>query len=110
MHREREKDTFKSREVKCLKECALALISLYNTIQRLMLSKGAKRTTIVTVIIQYVLDKTTSRSGEMYKDDEGIFSLVINFIGISNTSVQNFAIRISSVKTVPKCLRKLKAF
>ena len=46
----------------------------------------------------------------MYNDDSGILNLVMKCFGISNTSVQNFAIRISSVKTVPKCLRKLKAF
>ena len=46
----------------------------------------------------------------MYRDDSGtsILSLVSKCFGITNTSVQNFAIRISSVKTVPKCLRKLK--
>ena len=47
----------------------------------------------------------------MYKDDSSILvlSLVIKCFGITNTSVQNFAtsIRISSAKTVPKCLRKL---
>ena len=46
----------------------------------------------------------------MYRDDSGIFSLVIKCFGITNTSVQNFAIRISSVKTVSKCLWKLKVF
>ena len=46
----------------------------------------------------------------MYRDASGIFSLVIYCFGITNTSVQNFAIRISSVKTVTKCLRKLKVF
>ena len=46
----------------------------------------------------------------MYRDDSGIFILVIKYFGITNTSVQNFAIRISSVKTIPKCLRKLKVF
>ena len=46
----------------------------------------------------------------MYKDDTDIFSLVIKCFGITNTSVKNFAIRISYVKTVPKCLRKLKVF
>ena len=45
----------------------------------------------------------------MYRDDSGIFSLVIERFGITNTSVQNFAIRISSLN-VPKCLRKLKVF
>ena len=44
----------------------------------------------------------------MYRDDSGIFSLVIKRFGFTNTSVQNFAIRISSVKTVSTCLRKLK--
>ena len=43
----------------------------------------------------------------MYRDDSGILNLVIECFGITKTSVQNFAIRISSVKTVPKCLRKL---
>ena len=46
----------------------------------------------------------------MYRDDSGIFSLVIKCFGITNTFVQNFAIRISSVKTAPKCLRKLSFF
>ena len=46
----------------------------------------------------------------MYRDDSGILSLVIKCFGITNTSVKNFAIRISSVKTVPKCLRKLEVF
>ena len=40
----------------------------------------------------------------MYRDDSDISSLVIKCFGITNTSVQNFAIRISSVKTVPKCI------
>ena len=46
----------------------------------------------------------------MYEDDSGMFSLVIKCFGITNTSVQNFAIQISTVKTVQKCLRKLKIF
>ena len=46
----------------------------------------------------------------MHKDDSGIFSLAIKSFGITNTSVQNFAIRISSVNTVPKRLRKLRVF
>ena len=33
----------------------------------------------------------------MYRDDSGILSLDIKCFGIRNTSVQNFAIRISSV-------------
>ena len=51
---------------------------------------------------------TIARSGDMYRDDSCIFSLVIKCFDITNTSVQNFVIRMSSVKTVPKCLRKLK--
>ena len=51
-----------------------------------------------------------ARSEVMYRDDSGIFGLVIKSFGITNTLVQNFAIRISSVKTVPKCLRKLRVF
>ena len=46
----------------------------------------------------------------MYKDKLNISRLVTKCFGVTNTSVQNFAIRISSVKTVPKCLRKLKVF
>ena len=46
----------------------------------------------------------------MYRDDLGILNFVIKRFGITNTSVQNFTIRISSVKTVPKCLRKLEVF
>ena len=46
----------------------------------------------------------------MYKDDSGIFNLVIKCFGITNIWVQSFAIRISSVKTAPKCLWKLKVF
>ena len=77
-----------------------------------MLSKGAKRRIFyhITVIMQYCLDRTIARSGDMYKDDLGILTLVIKCFSITNTSVQNFAIGISSVKTVPKCLRKLKLF
>ena len=77
-----------------------------------MLSKGAKRTIFYHIkgILQYCLDKTIVRSGDMYRDDFGISTLVIKCFGIANTSVQNFAVRISSVKTVPKSLRKLKAF
>ena len=46
----------------------------------------------------------------MYTDDFGILTLVIKCFSFTNTSVQNFAIRIFSVKTVSNCLRKLKAF
>ena len=72
-----------------------------------MLSKGVKRTIFyhITVILDYCWDKTIAQSGDMYEDDLGILTLVIKSFGITNTSVQNFAIRISSVKTVPKCLR-----
>ena len=41
----------------------------------------------------------------MYEDDSVWF---IKCFGITKTSVQNFAIRISSVKTVPKCYQKAK--
>ena len=60
--------------------------------------------------MQYCWDKTIARSEDMYKGDSGILSLVIKSFGITNTSIQNFAIRISSVKTVPKCLRKINVF
>ena len=75
-----------------------------------MLSKVKKRTIFyhITVILQYCWDKTIARSGDMYRDYLGILTLVIKCFDITNTSVQNFAIRISSVKNVLKCLRKLK--
>ena len=60
--------------------------------------------------LQYCWDKTITRSGDMYRYDSDIFSLVIKRFDITNTSVQNFAIGISTVKFVPKCLRKLKVF
>ena len=84
----------------------------YHTIQRLMSSKGAKWTIFynITVSLQYCWDKTIARSGDMYRDASCIFSLAIKRFGNTNTSVQNFAIRISSVKTVPTCLLKLKVF
>ena len=83
---------------------------LLQTVQRLMLSKGAKRTIFyhITVILQYFWNKTIAWSGDMYRDDLGIFSLAIKCFGITNTSWQNFAVRIASVKTVLKCLRKLE--
>ena len=46
----------------------------------------------------------------MYREDLGIFSFVIQCFGITNNSVQNSAIQFSSVKTVLKCLQKLKVF
>ena len=50
-----------------------------HTIQRLMLSKGAKRIIIdhITVIIQYYWDKTIAWSGDMYKDDS-VWSLNVS--------------------------------
>ena len=77
-----------------------------------MLSKGAKRTIFchITVILRYCWDKRIARSADMYRDDSSILSLVIKCFGITNTTVLNFAIRMSSVKSVTKCLRKLKAF
>ena len=51
-----------------------------------------------------------ARSWDTYWYDLGMLTLVFKCFGVTNTSVQNFAIRISSVKTVPKCLRKLKVF
>ena len=45
----------------------------------------------------------------MYEADSDILSLIIIFQdGMTNISVQNFAIWIPYVKTVPKSLRKLK--
>ena len=46
----------------------------------------------------------------MFRDASSIFSLVNKPFSNTNTSEQNFASRISSVKTVPKCLRNLKVF
>ena len=40
----------------------------------------------------------------MYRNISGMLGLVIKCFSITKTSVQNFAIRITSVKTVPKCL------
>ena len=37
----------------------------------------------------------------MYKDDSGILSFVVKYFGITNTFVQNFAVRIPSPKTAP---------
>ena len=50
------------------------------------------------VILQYVGIKRL-HGVETYRDDSGIFSLVIKCFGITNTLVQNFTFRISSVKT-----------
>ena len=64
-----------------------------------MLSKGAKRTKFyhITVLLQYYWNKTIARSGHVYRDDLGLSTLVIKCLGITNTLVQNFAIRIFSV-------------
>ena len=74
------------------------------TVQPIFLSEGARRKIFynIAVILQYYLDKTIARSVDMYEDDSGILSLVIICFGITSTSMQNFAIRISSVKTVTK--------
>ena len=71
-------------------------IERHHTVQRL---KGANRTIFyhVTLILQYRWDKTIARGGNMYRDDFGLLTLVIICFGITNTSVQNFAIRISSL-------------
>ena len=63
-----------------------------HTVQRLMLSKGAKRTKFyhISVILQYRWDKTIARSGDMYRDDSGILSLVIICLGITNISLFEF--------------------
>ena len=57
-----------------------SIFTLYNTS-----SKGAKRTIFnhITVILQYCWYKTISRSGDMYRDDSGILSLVIKCFGIT---------------------------
>ena len=72
----------------------VVLISLLHTIQRLMLSKGATKTIFyhITVILQYRWDNKIARSEDMYREDIGISSLDIKCFGITNTSVQNFAI------------------
>ena len=81
--------------------------NLNHTVLPLVLSKGAKRRIFyhITVILRYCLEKTIAWRGDIYKDDSSILSLVIKCFGTTNTSVENFAVRISSVKAVPKCLR-----
>ena len=84
-----------------------------HTVQRLMSSKGAKRTILyhITVIMPYCLDKTIARSGDMYRDDLDILSLVILKMFLHNKYFgTKFRFSNSSVKTVTKCLRKLKVF
>ena len=46
----------------------------------------------------------------MHRDALSILSLVIKCFGITNTSVQNFAILISSVKTVTEVFAETKSF
>ena len=46
----------------------------------------------------------------MCKDDSGILRLVIKCFGITNTSVQNFAIRISFVKNCTEVFSETKSF
>ena len=73
---------------RCLNSQNIVICSLTNfwyiyihTVQRLMSSKGAKRTKFyhITVILQYSWDKTIARSGDMYGDDSGtcILSLIM---------------------------------
>ena len=84
-----------------------------HTVQSLFLSEGAKRIFYnTTVILPDSSNETIARSGEMYEDDSDLFpsSLVLKCFGITNTFVQNFAVRIPSFKTVPKCLRKQRLF
>ena len=75
--------------------------SLWHTVRPLFLREGAKRVIFchITVILQYCCNKTIARSGDMCKHDSCILSLVIKCFGITNTSLQNFAVRVSSVKT-----------
>ena len=61
----------------------------------------------ITVSLPNCWDKTNAQSEDMYEDDSGILSLVIKWFGITNILVQNFAVCISSLKTVPKSLRKM---
>ena len=81
-----------------------------HTVQRLMLSKGAKRTIFyhITVTPQYCWHKTIARSGDMYRDDFGISTLVIICFGITNTSLQNSSL--FEFPLLKQCLRKLKVF
>ena len=58
---------------------SIQMIQQLQTVQRLMLSKGAKRTKFyhIAVILQYCWDKTIAWSGDMYRDDSCISSLII---------------------------------
>ena len=53
---------------------------------------------------------TIARSGDVNEDDSGILNLAIKCLGITHTSIQNFAFRMSSVKTLSKCFLKLNGF
>ena len=46
----------------------------------------------------------------MYRDDLSTLTLVIKCFSFTNTSVQNCAVRITSVKTVSKCFAENKSF
>ena len=50
----------------------------------------------------------TALSGEAYEHDSGILSLVIKYFGITNTSVQKFALRIPQLKMYRSVYGKLK--
>ena len=84
-------------------------IHVHHTIQSLITSKGAQRQIfyhITVILLLYWLDKTIARSGDMYEDDSVYLSFVIKCFAITNTSVQNCVVRISSLITELKCLRK----
>ena len=68
----------------------------YHTVQRLMSSKGAKRTIFyhITVILQYSFIITTKANPRV----------------VLSSASQTLRYKNSSVKTVPKCLRKLEVF
>ena len=90
----------------CASPTSIGYNTLYNTSCQVKVQKEQIIYNI-TVILQYCWDKMIARSGDMCMDDTGILSLIIKCFVITNTSVQNFAIQISSVKTVPKWLQKL---
>ena len=46
----------------------------------------------------------------MCEDVSDVYILVMKCFGITNTSIQKFPVRIPSVKTASKCLRKLTVF
>ena len=85
-----------------------------NTKQRLMSSKGEKRTIFyhITVILQNSWDKRIARSGDMYRDDSGILSLV--FLNVLASQTLWYKILLfkfpQSVKTVLNFLSLLKLY